>query len=139
MNLTEYPVYPCNYFLKHRGIRIDTILLMQPCTNVIWSHWSNSCVPNLMRIRPSLLLLLWGRLRCQQPPGLKKSFSTQCLPLMGTLECIQIFFGNVATVYSHPLSKGGSSNAHYNGNAETYMNIGEAMGRAMAGLNRSET
>ena len=46
------------------------------------------------------------------------------------------FSGNVATVYSHPLSKGGSSNAHYNGNAETYMNIGEAMGRAMADLNR---
>lgn len=41
------------------------------------------------------------------------------------------FSGNVATVYSHPLSKGGSSNAHYNGNAETYMNVGEAMGRAM--------
>ena len=44
------------------------------------------------------------------------------------------FSGNVATVYSHPLSKGGSSNAHYNGNAETYMNVGEAMGRAMADL-----
>ena len=45
------------------------------------------------------------------------------------------FAGNVATVYSHPLSKGGSSNGHYNGNAETYMNIGEAMGRAMVNLN----
>jgi hypothetical protein len=44
------------------------------------------------------------------------------------------FKGNVATVYSHPLSKGGSSNAHYSGNAETYMNIGEAMGKAMAEL-----
>lgn len=44
------------------------------------------------------------------------------------------FKGNVATVYSHPLSKGGASNGHYGGNAETYMNIGEAMGRAMAEL-----
>ena len=44
------------------------------------------------------------------------------------------FKDNVATVYSHPLSKGGSSNAHYSGNAETYMNIGEAMGKAMAKL-----
>ncbi len=44
------------------------------------------------------------------------------------------FRGNVATVYSHPLSKGGSSGGHYDGNAETYMNIGEAMGRAMVGL-----
>lgn len=44
------------------------------------------------------------------------------------------FKGNVATVYSHPLSKGGSSGSHYNGNAETYMNVGEAMGRAMVEL-----
>ena len=44
------------------------------------------------------------------------------------------FKGNVATVYSHPLSKGGSSGSHYGGNAETYMNIGEAMGQAMVKL-----
>jgi len=44
------------------------------------------------------------------------------------------FVGNVATVYTHPLSKGGASNGHYNMNAETYMNIGEAMGKAMAEL-----
>ncbi len=44
------------------------------------------------------------------------------------------FEGNVASVYSHPLSQGGSSNAHYGGNAETYMDIGEGMGRAMADL-----
>lgn len=41
------------------------------------------------------------------------------------------FKGNVATVYSHPLSKGGASNGHYNGNAQTYMDIGLAMGKAM--------
>ena len=44
------------------------------------------------------------------------------------------FKGNVAAVYTHPLSKGGSSGGHYNGNAETYMNVGEAMGRAMVKL-----
>jgi hypothetical protein len=44
------------------------------------------------------------------------------------------FKGNVATVYSHPLSHGGSGNGHYNGNAETYMDIGEAMGKAMVEL-----
>ncbi|MFP6737843.1 MAG: sialate O-acetylesterase [Planctomycetota bacterium] len=44
------------------------------------------------------------------------------------------FKGNVASVYTHPLSKGGSSGGHYSGNAETYMNVGEAMGRAMADL-----
>ena len=44
------------------------------------------------------------------------------------------FKGNVATVYANPLSKGGSGNSHYNGNAETYMDVGEAMGKAMVEL-----
>lgn len=44
------------------------------------------------------------------------------------------FKGNVATVYSHPLSQGGASNSHYNGNAKTYMDIGLAMGEAMTKL-----
>ncbi|MGA1605358.1 MAG: sialate O-acetylesterase [Planctomycetota bacterium] len=42
--------------------------------------------------------------------------------------------GKVATVYSNPLSMGGSSSGHYGGNPETYMNIGQAMGQAMAQL-----
>ena len=44
------------------------------------------------------------------------------------------FKGNVAAVYTHPLSKGSASGSHYGGNAETYMNIGDAMGAAMAEL-----
>jgi hypothetical protein len=44
------------------------------------------------------------------------------------------FKGNVATVYANPLSKGGSGNSHYGGNAETYMDVGEAMGKAMVDL-----
>ena len=44
------------------------------------------------------------------------------------------FKGNVASVYTHPLSKGSSSGSHYGGNAETYMNIGDAMGEAMVKL-----
>lgn len=44
------------------------------------------------------------------------------------------FAGNVAAVYTHPLSRGGTSGAHYNQNAETYMNVGEAMGAAMVEL-----
>ena len=48
------------------------------------------------------------------------------------------FTGNVATVFSNPLCHGGASNSHYGGNAETYMNIGEAMGRAMAELLANE-
>lgn len=41
------------------------------------------------------------------------------------------FKGNVATVYAHPLSMGGASNGHYNGNAKTYMNVGLGLGEAM--------
>jgi len=48
------------------------------------------------------------------------------------------FKGNVTTVYSNPLSQGGASNSHYNGNAETYMDIGEAMSRAMVELFKSQ-
>jgi len=44
------------------------------------------------------------------------------------------FKGNVATVYTHPLSKGSSSGSHYGGNAQTYMNVGLAMGEAMVKL-----
>lgn len=44
------------------------------------------------------------------------------------------FKGNVATVYTNPMARGGSGNGHYGGNAETYMDVGEAMGRAMADL-----
>ncbi len=44
------------------------------------------------------------------------------------------FKGNVASVYSKPFCHGGSSNGHYGGNPETYMDVGEAMGKAMAEL-----
>ncbi|MHC4378888.1 MAG: sialate O-acetylesterase [Planctomycetota bacterium] len=44
------------------------------------------------------------------------------------------FANRVRTVYTHPLSLGGASNGHYDGNAETYMNVGEALGRAMVEL-----
>jgi len=44
------------------------------------------------------------------------------------------FKGNVASVYANPFCHGGASNGHYGGNAETYMDTGEAMGRAMADL-----
>ena len=48
------------------------------------------------------------------------------------------FKRNVATVYTHPLSQGGASNSHYDGNAQTYMDIGEAMGQAMVELLKNE-
>jgi uncharacterized protein YnzC (UPF0291/DUF896 family) len=47
--------------------------------------------------------------------------------------------GKVGFVYTHPLSKGGSSSGHYGGNPETYMNVGEGMGRAMVELLGSQS
>jgi len=44
------------------------------------------------------------------------------------------FRGNVATVYTHPMAQGGSGNGHYGGKAEVYMDVGEAMGKAMVEL-----
>jgi len=47
------------------------------------------------------------------------------------------FKGNVATVYTHDMARGGSGNGHYGGNAKVYMDVGEAMGKAMVELLRS--
>jgi hypothetical protein len=44
------------------------------------------------------------------------------------------FSSNTACVYSKPFCHGGASNCHYNEGAETYMDVGQAMGRAMVGL-----
>jgi Carbohydrate esterase, sialic acid-specific acetylesterase len=44
------------------------------------------------------------------------------------------FKGNVATIYTHPMAQGGEGNGHYDGNVEVYMDVGEAMGRAMSDL-----
>jgi hypothetical protein len=44
------------------------------------------------------------------------------------------FKGNVATVFSNPMAQGGSGNGHYGRKAEVYMDVGEAMGKAMLEL-----
>jgi len=49
------------------------------------------------------------------------------------------FKGNVAAVYTHPLENTpGSSGGHYGDDALTYMNVGQAMGQAMAKLLKAE-
>tara|TARA_A100001037_G_C15122431_1_gene624534 strand:- start:1721 stop:1936 length:216 start_codon:yes stop_codon:yes gene_type:complete len=44
------------------------------------------------------------------------------------------FKGNAATVYTYPQSRGGGSGNLYHTNAETHMNVGVAMGKAMVNL-----
>ncbi|MBM4020316.1 MAG: sialate O-acetylesterase [Planctomycetes bacterium] len=48
------------------------------------------------------------------------------------------FKGNVATVYTNPMAQGGSGNGHYGGKAEVYMDVGEAMGKAMVELLKNQ-
>lgn len=48
------------------------------------------------------------------------------------------FTGNVSTIYTNPMAQGGSGNGHYGGKAEVYMDVGEAMGKAMVDLMTGE-
>lgn len=41
------------------------------------------------------------------------------------------FKGNVATVYTHPMARGGSGNGHYEKDSRVYMDVGLAMGETM--------
>jgi hypothetical protein len=68
-----------------------------------------------------------------QPSNEKLILNAQ-LAVDGTTGNYPEFKGNVSTVYTHPLSQGGASNSHYNGNAQTYMDVGLAMGEAMVRL-----
>ena len=66
--------------------------------------------------------------------GTEKHILNAQLAVDGTSGKYPEFKGNVSTVYTHPLNQGGASNSHYNGNAQTYMDVGLAMGQAMVEL-----
>ncbi|MGY8714497.1 MAG: sialate O-acetylesterase, partial [Verrucomicrobiia bacterium] len=68
------------------------------------------------------------------PPSNDKLILEAQLAVDGTTGKYPEFRGNVSTVYTHPLSQGGASNSHYDGNAKTYMDIGVGMGEAMVEL-----
>ena len=67
-------------------------------------------------------------------PGNEKLILNAQLAVDGSTGKYPEHTGNVLTVYTHPLSQGGASNSHYNGNAQTYMDVGIAMGEAMVEL-----
>jgi hypothetical protein len=68
------------------------------------------------------------------PPSNDKLILEAQLAVDGTTGKYPEFRGNVSTVYTHPLSQGGASNSHYNGSAQTYMDVGLGMGEAMVEL-----
>ena len=80
-----------------------------------------------------LFVLLWGRLQRGATDGGGKILNAM-QAVDGRSGKYPEFRDNVAAVYTHPLSKGGSSGGHYGKHAETYMNVGEAMGKAMVHL-----
>jgi hypothetical protein len=47
------------------------------------------------------------------------------------------FKGNVATVYTHDMARGGSGNGHYGKDSRVYMDVGLAMGEAMTAMLKS--
>ena len=61
-------------------------------------------------------------------------FSTPISPWTAPRGKYPEFKGNVATIYTNPMAQGGSGNGHYGGKAEVYMDVGEAMGKAMVEL-----
>ncbi len=75
-----------------------------------------------------------GQTAKDTPPSNDKLILDAQLAVDGATGKYPEFKGNVATVYAHPLSQGGASNSHYNGNAQTYMDVGLAMGEAMVQL-----
>jgi hypothetical protein len=58
-------------------------------------------------------------------PLTKKMFDFVALPE---------FKDQAAVFFTQPVANGGSSGSHYGGNGETYMNVGEGMGKAMVEL-----
>ena len=75
-----------------------------------------------------------GQTNKDDASGTEKLILEAQLAVDGSVGKYPEFKGNVATVYTHPLSQGGASNSHYNGNAQTYMDVGLAMGKAMTRL-----
>ena len=80
------------------------------------------------------VLATLGQTSKDDGPGNDKLILDAMMAVDGASGKYPEFKGNVATVYAHPLSMGGASNGHYNGNAKTYMNVGLAMGEAMVKL-----
>ena len=70
--------------------------------------------------------------------GLQGQLLEAQLAVDGTKGTYKEFQGNVASVYAHPFCHGGGANGHYNRHAETFMDVGEAMGKAMADLLKQE-
>lgn len=70
----------------------------------------------------------------KETPGNSGKILNAMLAVDGTSGKYPEFKGNVATVYTHDMARGGSGNGHYGKDSRVYMDVGLAMGEAMNGL-----
>ena len=89
--------------------------------------------------RAKFVVATLGQTSKENAQGNEKLILDAQLNVDGNVGKYPAFKGNVSTVYTHPLSQGGASNSHYNGNARTYMDVGNAMGEAMVELLKNKT
>ena len=88
--------------------------------------------------RAKFVVATLGQTSKENAKGNEKLILNAQLNVSGDTGKYPQFRGNVSTVYTHPISQGGASNSHYNGNAQTYMDVGSAMGEAMVDLLRKD-
>lgn len=88
--------------------------------------------------RAKFVVATLGQTSKENAEGNEKLILNAQLNVSGDTGKYPQFRGNVSTVYTHPISQGGASNSHYNGNAQTYMDVGSAMGEAMVDLLRKD-
>ena len=88
--------------------------------------------------RAKFVVATLGQTSKENAEGNEKLILNAQLNVSGDTGKYPEFRGNVSTVYTHPISQGGASNSHYNGNAQTYMDVGSAMGEAMVDLLRKD-
>ena len=89
---------------------------------------------NTLANAPFVLATLGQTVQGDNSNPAEKAILDGMLAVDGRSGAYPLFSGNVRTVYANPLSEGGTSNAHYNGRAGTYMLVGDALGRAMVEL-----
>ena len=122
----------------YRETKIDTTLPMLRCTNEIWFALIKQLRSEFNAPRAKFVVATLGQTSKENAEGNEKLILNAQLNVSGDTGKYPEFRGNVITVYTHPISQGGASNSHYNGNAQTYMDVGSAMGEAMVDLLRKD-
>ena len=126
--IPEQPSMKLPDFYGGRVTRIVTTKLMPQCMVKTSNNFSKHSAKSLMHRKPKMVVATLGQTNKEKASGNEK------LIIDGMFAFGDSHKGDAAVVYTNPISMGSSSNAHYGGNAKTYMNVGLAMGEAMVKL-----